>query len=184
MLSSCRCSRYPIMCRAPGETKWLKDTIRAMDRLNSAIPQADFQEALESSAIALCLVGADGTILRANKAELDLVGYSAEQYVGRHIAEFHVDQDAIKDILARLERGEALVSQPAQLRARDGSIKHVEVTGSGHVKSGKFLHAACFTVDVTERELIRASSATRASELTALYGLAEKLHRADTRRRS
>jgi PAS domain S-box-containing protein len=37
------------------------------------------------------LVGRDGTILRANKAELSMLGYGPEEYIGRNIAEFHAD---------------------------------------------------------------------------------------------
>ena len=43
----------------------------------------------------LAAVGPDGKILRANRAELDMLGYRREEYVGRHIAEFHADEDII-----------------------------------------------------------------------------------------
>ena len=51
----------------------------------------DLEDFFENSAIGLHIVSGDGIILRANKAELDLLGYTAEEYVGRHIAEFHAD---------------------------------------------------------------------------------------------
>src|SRR2546426_1656056 len=49
-------------------------------------------ELFENAVIGLHWIGADGTILRANQAELDLLGYAVEEYVGHHIAEFHVDR--------------------------------------------------------------------------------------------
>ena len=49
----------------------------------------DFEDFFENGAIALHLVGSDG--LHANKAELDLLGYTAEEYIGRCITEFHAD---------------------------------------------------------------------------------------------
>ena len=64
----------------------------------------DYQDFLENGAVALHLVSADGIILQANKAELDLLGYPAEDYVGRHVAEFYPDRDVIEDILERLAR--------------------------------------------------------------------------------
>ncbi len=112
--------------------------------------EPDFQDFFENGAVALHLVGADGTILHANKAELNLLGYSAEEYIGRSITEFHVDSDVIADILARLTRGEKLEKCPARLRARDGSIKHVEITSSARVRDGKFMNTRCFTIDVTD----------------------------------
>ena len=63
---------------------------------------ADF---FENATVGLHWVGPDGTILRANRAELDLLGYDREEYVGRHIAEFHADQAVIGDILRRLRPG-------------------------------------------------------------------------------
>ena len=52
-----------------------------------------------------------------------MLGYKADEYVGRNIAEFHVDKAAIDDILKRLLRQEEINQYPARLRAKDGSIK-------------------------------------------------------------
>jgi PAS domain S-box-containing protein len=112
--------------------------------------------------LALHLVGPDGSILRANKAELKLLGYTADEYIGRHIAEFHADQSTIDEILTRLGRGEKLDKFPARLKAKDGSIKDVEITSSVHFEDDKFLHTRCFTTDVTE--LRQAQAALRAKD--------------------
>jgi PAS domain S-box-containing protein len=98
------------------------------------------------------LVGPDGTILWANQAELDLLGYTRETYVGRNITEFHADQSVINDILACLSRGEMLRDYPARLRHRDGSIRHVLIDSSVLFENGKFVHTRCFTRDVTAME--------------------------------
>jgi PAS domain S-box-containing protein len=124
----------------------------------------DYQDFFENGAVALHVVSADGTILHANKAELDLIGYPAEDYIGRHIAEFYPDQDVIDDIWARLTRGEKIARYPARLRARDGSIKQVEITSSARFRGGKLVSICCFTVDVTD-----------------LYGARTELMRQDNR---
>ncbi|TIQ69846.1 MAG: PAS domain S-box protein, partial [Mesorhizobium sp.] len=113
------------------------------------IQDFDYQDFFENGAIALHLVNADGIILHANKAELDLLGYPAEQYVGRHIAEFYPDRDAIEDTLTRLASGEKIERYPARLRTSDGTIKHVELTSSGNFRNGKLINTRCFTVDVS-----------------------------------
>ena len=110
----------------------------------------DFEDFFENGSLALHVVGSDGTILHANKAELELLGYPAEEYVGRPIADFYVDRRIIDDILARLARGEKIDKVPARLRAKDGSIKHVEITSSGQFRDGQFVQTRCFTVDVTD----------------------------------
>jgi PAS domain S-box-containing protein len=48
----------------------------------------DLEDFFENSAVGLHIVSGDGIILRANRAELEMLGYSADEYVGRHIAEF------------------------------------------------------------------------------------------------
>ncbi|TPI74627.1 PAS domain S-box protein [Mesorhizobium sp. B2-8-9] len=116
----------------------------------------DYRDFFENGAVALHLVSADGVILHANKAELDLMGCPAEEYVGRHIAEFYPDHEVIEDILGRLGRGEKIVRYPARVRASDGSIKHVEITSSGHFRDGKLINTRCFTVDVSDLELTRS----------------------------
>ncbi|QKK20447.1 sensor histidine kinase [Rhizobium indicum] len=126
----------------------------------------DYEDFFENGAVALHLVGADGTILRANQAELDLLGYAADEYVGRPISEFHADPHTIDEMLTRLASGEKLVRFPARMRAKDGTIKHVETTSSAQIRKGEFIHTRCFTTDVTEivrvrRQLVRKDEEMR-----------------------
>lgn len=129
----------------------------------------DLEDFFENSAIGLHIVSAAGIILRANKAELALLGYTAEEYVGHHIAKFHADAPTIGDILHRLSCGQKLVRYPARLRAKDGSIKHVLITSNSRFKDGHFVNTRCFTTDVTD--LHEAENSRRESEerLAATY---------------
>ena len=129
----------------------------------------DLEDFFENSAIGLHIVGSDGIIQRANKAELALLGYSSEEYVGRHIAEFHADAPVIGDILQKLACGEKLDRYPARLLAKDGSIKHVLITSNSRFQDGKFVNTRCFTTDVTD--LREAEKARRESDerLAATY---------------
>jgi PAS domain S-box-containing protein len=111
--------------------------------------EAVLRDFIETSTISLHWVGADGTILWANQAELDLLGFEEKEYFGRNIAEFHADEATISDILACLNRGETLRDQQARLRHRDGSIRHVLINSSVLFEDGKFIHTRCFTRDVT-----------------------------------
>jgi len=111
--------------------------------------ERELSDFLESSLEGLHRVGPDGTILWANRAELDLLGYEREEYIGRPIAEFHADADAIDDMLGKLTRGEALYDFPARLRCKDGSIKQVLVHSTGYFEAGRFVYSRCFTRDVT-----------------------------------
>ena len=101
-------------------------------------------------------VGPDGTILRANRAELDMLGYSREEYVGRPIADFHADQAVICDILQRLQAGEKLDDYPARLRVQgrldQGRADRLQRAVAGRrVRPHPLLHR-----DVTERKRAEA----------------------------
>ena len=114
--------------------------------------EAQLTDFFENSALAMHWVGPDGMMLRVNQAELDMLGYTREEYEGHHIAEFHVDQNVIEDILNRLRAGEVLQNCEARLRCKDGSIKYARINSSVYWEAGKFIHARSFTRDITERK--------------------------------
>jgi len=128
-------------------------TDRVLARKNIEESERKYRDLAESATIALHWVGADGTILWANKAELEMLGYTAEEYIGHKITEFHLDSPVINDILNRLCRGEKLREYQARLQAKDGSIRHVIIDSSVLFENGKFIHTRCFTRDITERKL-------------------------------
>src|SRR3990170_6636525 len=128
----------------------------------------DFGDFFDNAAIPLHGVGDDGTILSVNQAELDLLGYAHEEYVGRNIAEFHVDEPAIRDILARLSAGDTIRDYEARLRCRDGSIKHVVITSNARFDAGRFVNTRCFTRDVTADKRVEELRAQTADYLEGL----------------
>ena len=136
------------------ERKTAEEQVRQSER-----ELADF---FENATVGLHWVGSDGIILRANRAELALLGYSREEYVGRPIADFHADEDVICDILNRLKAGEELHEYAARLRCKDGSIKDVLIDSSVMFRDGGFVHTRCFTRDITERK--RAAALLREQE--------------------
>ena len=54
--------------------------------------EAELSDFFETAAIGLHWIGPTGRILRVNQAELEMLGYSREEYLDYQIAEFHVDQ--------------------------------------------------------------------------------------------
>jgi PAS domain S-box-containing protein len=150
--------------------KAMEEELRRRDR--------DLEDFFDNSAVGLHIVGGDGIILRANQAELALLGYSHEEYIGRHIAEFHADQTVIDDILRRLSRGEKLNRYPAKLLAKDSSIRHVLITSNGRFDDGRFINTRCFTIDVTEvreanEERRQSDERLAATYEAAMVGIAE-----------
>jgi PAS domain S-box-containing protein len=127
--------------------------------------EKELMDFLENAAEGLHRVGPDGTILWANRAELNLLGYSAEEYIGRHIGEFHADQRAIGDILRRLQAGETIVDELSVLRRKDGSLRQVRITSNACFEDGQLRYTRCFTRDVTEQLQAQAERERLLAEL-------------------
>ena len=125
----------------------------------AAKAQLELSDFFENASVGIHWLSADGTIIRSNRAELQLLGYEASELLGRKIAECHADPGVAEDILRRLSAGETLDDYPARFRCKDGSNRDVLISGSVYRENGQFVHARCFTRDVTEQK--RAEEAVR-----------------------
>ncbi len=114
--------------------------------------ESHLRDFLENATIGMHWVRHDGIIVWANQTELDLLGHTAEEYVGHHISEFHLDAPVIEDILNRLSGREVLREYEARLRCKDGSVRHVVIDSSALFEDGKFVHTRCFTRDISDRK--------------------------------
>ena len=143
------------------KAQWLEAEIAVRKQMEEQLrrSQHDLADFVEHATIGMHWVGPDGRILWANAAELDLLGYAREEYVGRPIAEFHADPATIEDILRRLAAREELHDYEARLRCKDGSIKHVQINSNVRWEDGRFVHTRCFTHDITERKRSERRSA-------------------------
>jgi PAS domain S-box-containing protein len=130
--------------------------------------EQELSDFLENAVEGMHRLGANGKILWANKAELELLGYMPQEYIGRHIAEFHVDREAIEDILGKLRRGETLYDYPARIRCKDGAIKHVLMHSNALVEDGELVSTRCMTRDVTDRVRLEEELNQKLEELADL----------------
>jgi two-component system, cell cycle sensor histidine kinase and response regulator CckA len=127
------------------------DTVRPDER----------EDLFEQAPVPMKWVAPDGTILRANRAELDLLGYARDEYVGHRVGEFHDDRPALDELLAHLASGESFRDLPARLRGRDGSLKDVRLDGSAYRERGRARYMRCFIRDASaQRRFHLASRAT------------------------
>jgi PAS domain S-box-containing protein len=113
--------------------------------------EEELRDFVDNAAEGLHRVGADGTILWANRAELEMLGYARDEYVGHNISEFYADPTTLDDVMQRLARGETLREYETELRCRDGSIKFVLINSNVFWEDGRFVHTRCFTRDITSR---------------------------------
>jgi PAS domain S-box-containing protein len=127
--------------------------------------ERELSDFLDNATVGLHRVGPDGTILWANRAELDLLGYEPGEYIGRNIIEFHADRGVIDRILEVLASGKVLRDQPARLRCKDGTIRHVLISSSARIENGELINTRCFTRDISDRWLAQEALRERSAVL-------------------
>ena len=127
--------------------------------------QKELSDFIENAVEGLHQVGPEGRILWANPAQLRLLGYSADEYIGNRLAEFYVDRNRFDEFWNRLMRREIIYDFQAALRCKDGSVKHVLIHSSGMWEDGKFLYTRCFIRDVTDRLELEQELKVRLAEL-------------------
>jgi PAS domain S-box-containing protein len=106
----------------------------------------------EGAPVSLLRLRADGIIQWANLAELELLGYTQDEYIGKNSADFYDNPGEGREVLERLTRGDTLRDYETRLRARDGSLRIVLINSSASYREdGTLLHARLFTHNITGR---------------------------------
>ena len=113
---------------------------------------ADF---VENGPVGMQWVAADGTIIWANKAEMDMLGYIRDEYIGHNIRDFHTELPAINNIMQRLAGGEEIQNYEASLRHKNGTIRYVLISSNVLFEKNKFIHTRCFTRDITDLHMLQ-----------------------------
>jgi PAS domain S-box-containing protein len=140
----------------------------------------ELQDYVDNAAVALHWVDGNGIIKWANQAELEMLGYTEEEYIGHHIATFHADKGKINDILQRLSCNETLNGYEALLRCKDGSTRTVQISSNVFWDEESFIHTRCFTIDVSEqKKLFRDLERSEARYRTLIETLQTPLYTTD-----
>jgi PAS domain S-box-containing protein len=113
--------------------------------------QQGISDFIDNATIGLHWLDPEGMTVWVNQAELTMLGYDREEYIGRPQSDFHVEREAMGDLFDRLLKNESITGYPAQMRRKDGSICHVLIDANPFFKDGKFIHSRCFTRDISEQ---------------------------------
>jgi PAS domain S-box-containing protein len=130
--------------------------------------ERDLGDFFEHAPIGLHWASREGRVVKVNQAELDLLGYTTEEYLGRLVVDFHQEPEAMRAVLDRVGRGEAVNNFESRMLCRDGATRDVLISINGLWEKGEFIHSRCFTRDITELKQEQTVSA-------AFSGLALKL---------
>src|SRR5260370_20033997 len=116
-----------------------------------SLRQKELADFLENAAEGLQQVGPDARIIWANPAQLRLLGYSADEYIGHQLADFYVERELFDEFWRTIMAHEVVYDFPAALKCKTGSPRQVLIHSSGYWEDGKFLYTRCFIRDVTDR---------------------------------
>ena len=102
--------------------------------------------------VGLHIVDNNGIIVWANKAELDLLGYTKE-YFGKPISMIHTNMNCLNTILTTLLSGLQVKNYIAPIKTKKGTIEYVQINSSMRQMNGHVTTTRCFSAVVTDRVL-------------------------------
>jgi len=153
-------------------------------------PEPDGADFVEQATVPFSTIGADGRILWANRAELEFLGYTKHEYLGRSIIDIHADPRTAQELLRRLADGQTVHHFEARLRRRDGTFVDALIDANVRWEDRKFLRARCVTRDNTPQKSMEARLRRDRDELETsirertrdLQGANDELHRESAER--
>ena len=103
---------------------------------------------LNKAPIAMHWLSGTGHVLWANETELNVLGYTAEEYIGQPIMNFCPDEsELVLEIFKSLGSGNAIKDVPVRFRTKDGRIKCVFLFVCACARVRACVHA-CVTMRV------------------------------------
>eukprot|EP00238_Polyblepharides_amylifera_P000645 CAMPEP_0196570912 /NCGR_PEP_ID=MMETSP1081-20130531/1064_1 /TAXON_ID=36882 /ORGANISM="Pyramimonas amylifera, Strain CCMP720" /LENGTH=707 /DNA_ID=CAMNT_0041887603 /DNA_START=201 /DNA_END=2324 /DNA_ORIENTATION=- len=140
------------------------DTILCFGRIITEVDQQrkdvekGFMDFFDNAPIAMHWLGGTGNVMWANKTEMHLLGYTAEEYIGKPIMDFCPDEEElVLKIFHQLGTGNTIADVPVRFRTKDNRIKHLLIDSNVNWnRDGSFNHTRCFIRDDTARQVREA----------------------------
>ena len=112
------------------------------------------QDFLDNATVAIHMINDRGTIIYANRAELEMLGYTAAEYIGHNLSEFYEDQSLLPDLLTKLFSHEEVRNQDALIKCKDGYLKNVLISSNVRWENGVFINSRCITRDISAQKKV------------------------------
>jgi PAS domain S-box-containing protein len=154
----------------------LRSTVAARavdpDHRSSALRRMVAELVLETTNEGIWLIDAQARTTFVNRAAAELLGYSEEEMIGRHIFDF-MDEDRrpiAQENLMRRQRG-VEERQAVELRRKDGArIWVIGSTNPVYDRHGRYAGALALLGDLTHQKRTEAELRARIAELSAKAG--------------
>ncbi len=139
----------------------------------------DFLDYLNNAPIALQMLSDEGRVLWANQTVLDFLGYTIDEYLGKHITEFSCDSQAVLDInFNNLNNGIPLLNYSSCWKTKSGEKRYVVIDSNiNKDANGNIKNTRCFIRDDTVRQIQLARSKAEAQHKIAKMNAQDKFLR-------
>jgi PAS domain S-box-containing protein len=134
-----------------------------------AVSQQGISDFMQNALIGIHWVDRDGIVVWANRAELEMLGYESDEYIGQALHDFHVDRVAVRCAFQELLDDRPVIGHESQMIRKDGSICDVSIDSNALFKDGKFIHARCFTRDISEQKQAEADLRQNERKFRAIF---------------
>ena len=123
--------------------------------LLNSVRDAELIDFFQNAPIAMHWLNGEGIVLWANQTELNVLGYTAEEYIGQPIMNFCPDEkELVLEIFKQLGSGNSIADVPVRFRTKDGRMVHLLIDSNvAYNKNGSFGHTRCFIRDDTARKI-------------------------------
>ena len=107
----------------------------------------ELKDFFNKAPIALHWLSSNGKVLWANDRELEVLGYSREEYIGADIMDFCPDSsEDVLEIFKQLGSGNTIHDVPVRFRTKAGKIQDLLVDSNVNYKpDGSFNHTRCLS---------------------------------------
>ena len=109
----------------------------------------EWESFLNNASLGIHIVDAEGQLVWVNETELELLGYTRDEFLDLSINDLHADAEVLGTCMRTLGSGGRLSAYPARLRAKDGTIRYVLINSNGYTKENEFVHTRCFSTEIS-----------------------------------
>jgi PAS domain S-box-containing protein len=115
----------------------------------------DLEDFVDNAPIGLHSLSAKGNVLWANRAQRQLLGYSAEQIVGMNVNQFvAAPPEVLAGTLKTLQEGNTISDACIDWKTRKGAIRHMRLDSNVRFdRHGQFVNSRCFIRDDTAKHI-------------------------------
>lgn len=118
------------------------------------------EDFFENAPVCIHWLDPEGYIIKVNKTQCELFGYSAEDYIGKQMSQFYLDQNKAVNNLQTVLAGGEILNQEIQLFTIDSSIKYLLLSSKAYYEDGELKYIHNFMRDITfrkqaERQLLK-----------------------------